>query len=86
VDVIEQIGSLLERLRQVLQTEGERVVNFVGNLILTRVHSFACNFPFDQIFERFRDDTAKRAAEETDQAAVAGVVSQLLQCVNHRMP
>jgi hypothetical protein len=70
----------------VLQTEGERIVNFVGNLILMRVHRFACNFPFDQIFKRFGDDAAKRAAEETDQAAVAGVVAQLLQCVNHRMP
>jgi hypothetical protein len=65
VDVIGRVGSLPERLRQVLQMEGECVVNLVGNLILTSVHRFAPNFPFAQIFERFRDDAAGRAAEET---------------------
>jgi hypothetical protein len=85
-DVIRRIGSLPERLRQVLRTEGDRIVNLVGNLILTRVHRFAPNFPFARIFERFGDDAAGRAAEETAQAAVAKVVSQLLQGVNRCMP
>jgi hypothetical protein len=63
--------------------EGERVVNLVGNLILTRVHRFAPNFPFARIFERLRDDAAGRAAEET---ALARVVAQLLQRVNRHVP
>jgi hypothetical protein len=84
-DVIRQIGSLPERLRQVLQTEGDRIVNLVGNLILTHMHRFAPNFPIAQIFERFGDDAAERAAEETTQAAVVKVVAQLLQRVNRRM-
>jgi hypothetical protein len=83
-DVIGQIGSLPERLGQVLQTEGECIVNLVGNLILTRVHRFATNFPFTQIFERFGDDTAGRAGEETSRAVVAEVVAQVLQWVNRR--
>jgi hypothetical protein len=75
VDIVERIGSLLVRLRQVLWTEGEHVVSLVGNLILTRVQCFAPNFPFAQIFERFGDDAAGRAAEETVQAVVAEVVA-----------
>jgi hypothetical protein len=57
--------SLSESLRQVLQTEGEYIVNLVGNLILTHEHRFAPNFPFTRIFERFSDDAAGRAAEDT---------------------
>jgi hypothetical protein len=71
-DVIEQIGSLPKRLRQMLRTEGEHVVNLVGCLILTRMHRFAPNFPFTQIFERFRDDAPGRAAKETNQALWPG--------------
>jgi hypothetical protein len=48
-EVTGRIGSLSERLRQVLQTEGEHVVNLVGNLILMRVHRFAPNFPFTRM-------------------------------------
>jgi hypothetical protein len=33
--VVGRIGSLPKRLRQVMQIEGEHVVNLVGNLILT---------------------------------------------------
>jgi hypothetical protein len=40
------ISSLPEMLVQVLRTEGEHIVNLVGNLILTRVHRFTPNFPF----------------------------------------
>jgi hypothetical protein len=80
------IGSLRERPRQVLRTEGEHVVNLVGSLILTRMHCFAPNFPFAQIFERFGDDTDRRAAEETSRAAVARVVALLLQWVFCRAP
>jgi hypothetical protein len=65
--------------------EGEHVVNLVGNLILTRVHRFTPNFPFTRIFKRFTDDAAGRSAEETSQAVLAGVVTQLLQRVNHRV-
>jgi hypothetical protein len=82
-DVIGRIGSLPVRLRQVLQTEVERIVNLVGNLILTRVHRFA---PVTRIFERFGDNATGRAAEETARAAVAEVVAQLLQRVNRYMP
>jgi hypothetical protein len=39
--VTKWIGSLPERLRQVLWIEGEHVVNLVGNLILMRMHRFA---------------------------------------------
>jgi hypothetical protein len=70
----------------VLRAEVEDIVNLVGNLILTRVHLFVPNFPFTQIFERFNDDAAGRAAEETAQAAVAGVVAQLLLRVTRRAP
>jgi hypothetical protein len=45
-EVTGRIHSLPERLRQVLRTEGEYIVNLVGNLILTRVHCFTPNFPF----------------------------------------
>jgi hypothetical protein len=45
-EIIGQISSLPERLRQVLWTEGEHVVNLVGNLILTRMHHFTPNFLF----------------------------------------
>jgi hypothetical protein len=34
MEVTGRINSLLERLRQVLRTEGEHIVNLVGNLIL----------------------------------------------------
>jgi hypothetical protein len=85
-EVIGRIGSLPERLRQVLRMEGEHVVNLVGNLILTRVHRFSPNFPFARIFERFGNDANGRAAEETARAAVAGVVAQLLQRVSRRAP
>jgi hypothetical protein len=70
----------------VLQTEGERVANLVGNLILTRVHRFAPNFPFARIFEIFEDDAVGRAAKDTAQAVVAEVVTQLLLRVNRRVP
>jgi hypothetical protein len=74
-EVTEHISSLPGRLGQVLRMEGEHIVNLVGNLILTRVHRFSPNFPFTRIFERFSDDAAARATEETTQAAVAGVVA-----------
>jgi hypothetical protein len=45
-EVIGRTDSLLERLRQVLQKDGEYIVNLVGNLILTRVHRFAPKFMF----------------------------------------
>jgi hypothetical protein len=45
-EVTGRIDSLLERPRQVLQTEGEYIVNLVGNLILTRVDHFSANFSF----------------------------------------
>jgi hypothetical protein len=77
VEVTERISSLPERLGQVLRMEGEHIVNLVGNLILTRVYRFAPNFPFTWIFERFGDDATGRAAEETVQAVVAGVVALL---------
>jgi hypothetical protein len=83
-EVTGRIDSLPERLRQVLRMEGEYIVNLVGNLILTSVHRFTPNFPFTRIFERFSDDMAGRATEETAQAAVAGVVTQLLLRVTHR--
>jgi hypothetical protein len=86
VEVTRQIYSLPERLGQVLRTEGEHIVNLVGNLILTHVHCFAPNFTFTRIFERFSDDAAGRAAEETAQAAVVGVVAQLQQRVTRRAP
>jgi hypothetical protein len=70
----------------VLRTEGEHIVNLVGNLILTRVHRFAPNYPFTRIFERFCDDAARRAAEEIAQAAVVGVVAQLWQRVTRHAP
>jgi hypothetical protein len=38
VDVVGQISSIPERLKQVLQTEGKHIVNVVGNIILTWVH------------------------------------------------
>jgi hypothetical protein len=69
----------------VLQTEGEDIINLFGNIILTRVHSFAPNFPLTQIFERSSDDMARRVAEETSQAVVAGVVSELLQGITRRV-
>jgi hypothetical protein len=84
--VVKRIGSLPERLRRVLQTEGERIVNLVGNLILKRVHLFAPNFPFAQIFESFRNNAARRSAEETARAAMAGVLTELLKLVNHCVP
>jgi hypothetical protein len=37
------------------------------------MHHFTPNFLFTWIFERFGDDAAGRAAEETSQAIVAGV-------------
>jgi hypothetical protein len=77
-----QIGSLPEWLRQVLRTDGEHVLNLVGNLILPCVHCFAPNFLFARIFVRFGDNTVGRAAEETAQATVAGVVAELLQRVS----
>jgi hypothetical protein len=75
VEVTGWIGSLPKRLGQVLRMEGENIVNLVGNLILTCVHRFAPNFPFTRIFQRFGDDATGRAAEETAQAAVAGLVA-----------
>jgi hypothetical protein len=66
--------------------EGERIINLVGNLILTLVNRFAPNFLFAQIFKRFGDVAAERAAEQTAQAMVAEVVAQLLQGVNHHVP
>jgi hypothetical protein len=45
-EVIGQISSLPEMLVQVLRTEGEHIVNLVGNLILTCVHRLTPNFPF----------------------------------------
>jgi hypothetical protein len=79
VDVTKWIDSLPERLRQVLRTKGEYIVNLVGNLILTRMHCFAPNFLFTRIFKRFSDDVAGRAAEKTTQAVVARVVAHLRQ-------
>jgi hypothetical protein len=72
VEVIGRIDSLL--------------VNLVGNLIFTRVHHFAPDFPFTPIFERFSDDAAVRTAEETAQAVVAGVVAQLRLWITRRAP
>jgi hypothetical protein len=86
VEVTGQISSLPERLGQVLRTEGEHIVNLVGNLILTRVHRFTPNFPFTQILETFGDDAVGRAAEETAQATMVGVVAQLQQRVTRRAP
>jgi hypothetical protein len=40
-DIIERIGSLPERLRQVLRTGKECIVYLVGNLILTHMHRIA---------------------------------------------
>jgi hypothetical protein len=85
-EVTRRISSLPERLGQVLRTEGEQIVNLVGNLILTLMHHFTPNFLFTWIFERFGDDAAGRAAEETSQAVVAGVVAQLRQRVSRRAP
>jgi hypothetical protein len=51
-----------------------------------RVHHFAPNFPFAWIFEKLGDDTARRLAEETAQAAVAVVVALLLLRVSCRTP
>jgi hypothetical protein len=84
VEVIGWIGSLPERLGKVLRTEGEHIVNLVGNLIFTRVHCFAPNFLFTRIFERFSADAAGRSAEEGAQTAVAGVVAQLQRRVTRR--
>jgi hypothetical protein len=85
-EVTQQLSSLPERLRQVLRTEGEHIVNLVGNLILTGVYHFTPNFPFARIFEKFSDEAAGRQAEETTRAAVAEVVAQLLQRVTRRTP
>jgi hypothetical protein len=85
-EVTGQINSLPERLTRVLWMEGEHIFNLVGNLILMHVHCFTPNFPFTRIFERFSDDAAGRAAEETAQAAVARVVAQLLLRVTRRAP
>jgi hypothetical protein len=86
VDVVGWIGSLPERLRQVFWTEGERIVNLVGNVILTRVHYFVPNFPFAQIFERFGSDSARWAAEEASKAAVAEVLAKLQERVSRHVP
>jgi hypothetical protein len=40
-NIVGKIGSLPERLRQVLRTKGECIVNLVGNIILTWVHHAA---------------------------------------------
>jgi hypothetical protein len=85
-EVIGRTDSLPERLRQVLQKDEEYIVNLVGNLILTRVHRFTPKFLFTRIFERFSDDAARRAAEETARAVVAGVVAQRRQRVTYRAP
>jgi hypothetical protein len=75
MEVTCRISSLPKTLWKVLRMEGEHIVNLVGNLILTRVHRFAPSFPFTQIFEIFGDDATGRAAEETTQAVMAGVVA-----------
>jgi hypothetical protein len=84
MEVTGWIGSLPERLAKVLRMEGEHIVNLVGNLVFTRVHRFAPNFPFTRIFERFSADAAGRSAEESAQTAVAGVVAQVQRRVTRR--
>jgi hypothetical protein len=86
VDVVGRIGSLLERLRRVLQMQGDHIVNLVGNLILMWVHRFAPNFPFARIFEKFGNNAAGRSAKETARADVAGVVTKLMERVNRLVP
>jgi hypothetical protein len=76
-DIMGRINSLPEMLRQTLQTEGERIVNIVGNTNLIQVHRFAPSFQFVQIFDRFRSDPAEREAEEASRATVAEVVAKL---------
>jgi hypothetical protein len=86
MDAIRHIGPLPENLKLVRRTEGERIINLVGNIILTWVHHFSPNFPFARISETLQSDSARRAAEETFRATIAEIVANLQEQVSRRVP